>query len=239
MAFLRALFSAYLLLMSSAGVAAASEFGPEATKRGKYYVCPDGGAAEGGMFAGTGPGNWSMDWGHGYGLSEISVCGVGKPGGYVDCSRYRLTDDINAKIYVGKAVASYTNQEIDAIRNKFMYSEIVTPSVYVSKEIGYSDWRTRISLENGEGKSMQFVGHGSYGSITDSRGRTFDKRSGGVAKVFCPSGKGYMQKRIVESLILEGASDEFGESKNLPLLIMVTNFYIKKGRPSMENVPSF
>lgn len=213
------MLSASVLLISPISFAAASEFGPEATKRGEYYVCPDGGAARSGVFFVTSNNFWSMDWGRSSSRSQV--------------------DGINAKIFIGKAVASYTNQEIDAIFNKFLYSEIVTPSVYVSRKIGYSDMRTRISLENGEGRSIKFVGRGTYGSMTDTKGRTFDKETNGVmTEVFCPSGKDYILRRIVERLSLK-ASDEFGESKNLPLIFMVTNFYIKKGRPSMENVPSF
>ena len=212
--------SAYILLLSPTGVAAASEFGPEATKRGDYYVCPDGGAAKKGIFYVTKDNFWSMDWGQNRELrSQVA--------------------DINAKIFIGKAVASYTKQEMDAISDKFLYSEVLTPSVYVSKKVEYSRPFTRISLENSEGKSIRFAGKGSYGYITDSNGRTFEKGTQGVvAEVFCPSGKDYILRRIVERLSLN-ASDEFGELKNLPLIFMLTNFYITKGRHSMENVPSF
>jgi len=210
-----------LMLVLPLDNAYASEFGAEAAEKGEYLTCPDGSAAANGIFFSTRNNFWSMDWGR----SE---------------SR-RQVDGISAQIFIGKPVGSYTEQEVNAIFNKFLYSQIRTPLTYESESIGYDEGSltTQMTLKNSAGKKIRFSGYGTYGSITDSQGSTFEKETiGTAAAAFCPTGQRFILRRIVENLRIK-ATDQYGRTEDLPLIIMVTNFYIRKENSSMQNIPGF
>lgn len=160
MSFLKPYLIGSLYLLTSAGVAYASGFGPEPTERGpkfnRHVVCPDGAVAEKSPFHYAGDADWSTRLGKGFPVYPVKV--------------------INAKIFTGKAVANYTDNELDAIADKFLHSEISTPGAYSSETVEREYLRVIMSLNNSEGKVITFrgAGGGGGGEIIDSRGRMFN-----------------------------------------------------------------
>ena len=234
MFFFRALFAAYILSLSPIAAATTYKFGPRATEKAKYYVCPDGRTARRNKFQA----------GIGYGI----------PSGSGYDAKNAAASFGDAKIFIGKLANSYTKQEMWEIHKRFLYYEITTPGAYASKKVEftkgnkwYKDY-TIISFENSDGKSIKFSspnGGFSYEYITDSKGNEFRYiREYSRSEVFCIPEKAYFMERIVDRISLRGAmgeilTDQFGYSVPQPLMFMVINFYVKSHPPTMQISPSF
>ena len=178
--------------------------------------------------------------------------GVTEFGDFWQEQRYRDYDreyswvkknDIDVNLYVGKSISSYTESEKEAITEKLSMSELETRGQYKLSSVRfYSETghpNILLVLNNNESKRIMIKPRGWYGrQIWDNNNRQYFDVYGKykTIKRFCSGG--VLRERVAEVIELP-ATDAYGSSSGIPLLILVKDSFTPLGEPNKSDAPKF
>lgn len=214
----RLLFSLLIANIIIPAPTTANPIGGKPFTRGAYFVCPQGVAD-------------SRSWWNGKHYRD-----------YDREYNWVTKNMIDANLYVGKAISNYTDTEKRAIIKKMSNNIVQTGNQYKLQSIDYYSESGHpnilLTLRNSQGRTVKFKPEGWGGpEFWDANNKRYyeSRMKHKNTEFFCR--EGILQERVAGVIELN-ATDSYGDPTNIPLLILVLDYFERLGAPDKSDAPA-